>query len=111
MGFSAATGELSDNFDLISVETSNLYVTTPPAAASSSHEPEKPQNRKERLKAEKAARKAAQEAAGKAAKKAEKEISGWGWFTKLFIFVLVVGGCYGGFTVYRSSSKKYSRFD
>lgn len=82
LGFSAETGELSDNHDIISVRTQNLYKkngggdskTTTPKKASSMVR--------------------------------EKEGGGWGWFLfKFVLFGLVISGAYVGFTVYRARQR------
>lgn len=87
LGFSAETGELADNHDIISVATSNLYAST----AGSDTGPEKSQNW-----------------GGSKAKKSSG--SGWGWFfVKFIIFGLVVSGLYVGFTMYRAQRGR-SRF-
>ena len=86
LGFSAETGELSDNFDIISVDTRNLYT---PAGSGG--------------------RKDGRPGRGRATKTPPKS-GGWGWFfVKIILFVLVAGGCYVGFTVYRTN-KRHSRF-
>lgn len=118
LGFSAETGELSDNFDIISVETKNLYGV---AGDSFKKIQEEARNTKSKYKNDKKAAKAAKaakKAADKAAKKAKssessgKSSGGWGWFfIKTILFILACGGSYLGFTMYRSSTKKYSRFD
>lgn len=94
LGFSAETGELSDNFDIISVNSKNLYVTG-----------EVPSESKKKL-----------EEARKKASKAGKKISregggGWGWFLfKVVAFFLVCGGGYVGYNTYMKKSKRSHRF-
>lgn len=94
LGFSAETGELSDNFDIISVNSKNLYVTG-----------EVPSESKKKL-----------EEARKKASKAGKKISregggGWGWFLfKVVAFFLVCGGGYVGYNTYMKNSKRSHRF-
>lgn len=91
LGFSAETGELHDNHDIISVETWNMHV----------------RESNDRAKVE----------AGKPSKKSkaynpvgEQESQGWGWFfIKIVLFLVVVAGAYVGFTVYRTSQRS-SRF-
>lgn len=91
LGFSAETGELSDNFDIISVETRNMY-----SPMGSTFNPQKsrpdPKQRK----------------GGRQRK--QKNKGSWSWFFfKIVLFVLVCLGSYVGFTMYRSS-KRGSRF-
>ena len=91
LGFSAETGELSDNFDIISVETNNLYATSVEAGKPSVN-PAK--------------------GAGKKLRAGSKESSGWGWtFVKIILFFVVCGGGYVGWTAYRTSNRRTSRFD
>lgn len=83
LGFSAETGELSDNFDIISVDTRNLY--SPGGSGG------------------RTAR------AGRG-RPPPKKSGGWGWFfVKILLFLLVAGVCYVGFTVYRTN-RRQSRF-
>ncbi|KAJ4860401.1 legume-like lectin family domain-containing protein [Trichoderma breve] len=84
LGFSAETGELSDHHDIISISAKNLY-SSPTASG-----PGKANTRNQF--------------------KAKNEASGgsWTWFfTKIFLFFLVVGGGYAGFTAYRSRTKSH----
>ena len=90
LGFSAETGELSDNHDIISINAKNLYTASPtgkPTAGSSK---------------------------GKKGKKATSQTEGgssWTWFfTKIFLFFLVVGGAYVGYTAWRTNNSKRHRF-
>jgi len=88
LGFSAHTGELTDNFDIISVETRNLYN---PVAANSGRT------------AAAAARKS-----GKGRR--EKNSGGWAWFFfKLILFGGLVGGGYVGYTKYKEK-QRYTGF-
>jgi len=88
LGFSAHTGELTDNFDIISLETKNMY------------NPVNSQTGRNR----------SNQRAGSGRGRAEKKSGGWGWFLfKIVIFILVAGGGYVGFTMYRSK-KRSSRF-
>lgn len=89
LGFSAHTGELTDNFDIVSVETRNLYN---PVAASSGR-----------------AAAAAARASGRG-RPPKKTGGGWGWFFfKLLFFAGLVGGGYVGYTKYKEK-QRYSRF-
>ena len=90
LGFSAETGELSDNFDIVSVETRNLYQSVGPNAGASG-------------KSGYGSRRG-----GKG--RQQKKGAGWGWFFfKVIMFFMIVGGGYVGFTWYRTS-KRNSRF-
>jgi lectin, mannose-binding 2 len=88
LGFTAETGELSDNHDLISVSTKNLYAPSYAAGAGAGREP------------------------GKKGRKKVKSSGGgsWAWlFFKFILFGVVVAGSYVGYTAYRTS-KSRSRF-
>ncbi|KAK4043168.1 concanavalin A-like lectin/glucanase domain-containing protein [Parachaetomium inaequale] len=87
LGFSAETGELSDNHDIISIEAKNLYQAQPTGG--------KPTPGSSRGK--------------KSA--SSKEGGSWTWFFMKTIFVfLVVGGGYVGYTAWRTNSKRSHRF-
>ncbi|KAH0499022.1 hypothetical protein TgHK011_006241 [Trichoderma gracile] len=87
LGFSAETGELSDNHDIISVVSKNLY-TSPVASGPGKGAPKGSYNK---VKA-----------------KVEKKGGSWTWFFfKIVLFILVAGGAYVGFTVYRAKSKSH----
>ena len=95
LGFSAETGELSDDFDIVSVQTKNLYNASPMDSSKSGGSASLPK--------------------GKGNKgyesKQRKEGGGWGWwFVKIVLFCIACGGAYVGFTMYRTS-KRHSRFD
>ena len=82
LGFSAETGELSDNFDIVSVETRNLYSPGGTGRAD------------------------ARSGRGRASK-APKKSGGWGWFfVKTLIFIVVVAGGYVGYTTWRTNNRK-----
>jgi lectin, mannose-binding 2 len=90
LGFSAETGELSDNFDIISVETSNLY-----SSPNDAPQIDLPVRRNRDFT--------------NTAKK-----SGWGWtFVKFVLFVAVCGGAYFGWTKFKGTApgQKRTRFD
>ncbi|TAQ90856.1 hypothetical protein B7494_g765 [Chlorociboria aeruginascens] len=92
LGFSAETGELSDNHDIISVNTKNLYDTkarTDPMQSKQAPGPSR-QNKK----------------FGK-----EKQSGSWSWFIfKVLVFFAVVGGGYVGYTAWRTQQRKSHRF-
>lgn len=92
LGFSAHTGELSDNFDIMSVETKNLY--SPVASSNQRGSQGGPPSR------------------GPPTLKSTKKQGGggWGWFFfKLIMFVFVAGGAYAGYTAYRTKQRKAYR--
>jgi lectin, mannose-binding 2 len=95
LGFSAETGELSDNHDLVSVETRNLYELNQGAQHAGS------------------AAGAGPEKGGKRIKKGQKEGGrrrSWTWLLVKFVMLgLLIAGVYIGFTAYRSQ-KSRSRF-
>ena len=89
LGFSAHTGELSDNFDIVSVETRNLYN---PVAANTGR-----------------AQAAAARASGRG--RPDKKKGGWGWFFfKVLLFGGLVGGGYAGYTKYYKPKQRYTGF-
>ena len=86
LGFSAETGELSDNFDIISVEARNMY-----SVGGSSSSPGSKQESDRRK-------------GGKIRK--EQSSGGWGWFfLKMILFAGVVVGGYVGWTMYRTNKR------
>lgn len=96
LGFTAETGELSDNHDIISVNTKNLYPRGPPSGNTNT--------------AGNAAKGSTTKPIKLTPKKQVKEGGSWmGLLFKFFIFGGVMVGCYVGFTVYRST-KRSSRF-
>ncbi|KAK4929315.1 hypothetical protein LTR28_011768, partial [Elasticomyces elasticus] len=86
LGFSAETGELSDNHDIISVETKNLY--SPSGQTSQPAQKEFSKNK-----------------GGRGRK--EKESGGWFWFILKFLALgIVIAGAWVGFTMYRANKRK-----
>ncbi|KAF3356644.1 Serine/threonine-protein kinase BUR1 [Verticillium dahliae VDG1] len=90
LGFSAETGELHDNHDIISVAAKNLYTapgknknpSTPGSGQSSSRGPAP-----------------------------VKEGGSWTWFFgKIILFILVLGAAYVGYTAWRAKNDKRHRF-
>lgn len=87
LGFSSETGELSDNHDIISVATKNLYDTKNRDAARPS-----PGNK----------------GASTGAGKVPKQSGGWAWFfVKIMLFFVVLGGGYVGYTAWRSQKRSH----
>lgn len=83
LGFSAETGELSDNHDIISVRTQNLYMKG--GSSSSSNTGKK---------------------TASSAVRPNKSSGSWSWFLfKFVLFGLAVTGAYVGFTVYRARQR------
>jgi mannose-binding lectin 2 len=92
LGFSAETGELSDNHDVVRVETRNLYseYKTPSRGdqgagggrGAGSGRPYKVDHPNGRRK------------------------GGWGWwFLKLVIFSMIIAGAYIGYTMWRAQKR------
>ena len=93
LGLSAETGELSDNHDIISLKTQNLYSVgggpAGPARGGSSN---------------------AAKDRGTVKTSKNKESGGWGWFLfKAVMFVFALVGGYFGWTAYRAK-QRYNRF-
>lgn len=84
LGFSAETGELSDNHDIISVSAKNLYSNPGSPGGTSTM------------------------SKGQTKSHVAKEGGSWTWFlTKVFLFMLVVAGGYVGFVAYRTKSRSH----
>lgn len=89
LGFSAETGELSDNHDIISINAKNLYTSQQNAGKST------PGSNK----------------GGKKSYGGQEGGSSWTWFfMKIFFFFAVLGGAYVGFTAYRAKNQRSHRF-
>ncbi|KAI5356793.1 Putative legume-like lectin, concanavalin A-like lectin/glucanase domain superfamily [Septoria linicola] len=90
LGFSSETGELSDNHDIMKVETKNLYSPTGQVKSSAGS---KDSSRSKKSKSSSQGPRST-------------ESGGWGWFfVKFLIFGVVVAGGYIGFTVYRAKQR------
>lgn len=88
LGFSAETGELSDNHDIISVKAKNLYQSKTGSSSNSN------QGSKNRGSSKKI--------------KQPKEGGSWTWFfMKMIFFIMLIGGAYVGYTAYRTRSKSH----
>ena len=89
LGFSAETGELSDNHDIISVNSHNLHIRSDPnrGKESGAAKPTKPE-------------------AHPYNPGGDKERGSWRWFfLKIILFGIVVVGGYVGWTVYRANKR------
>ncbi|KAM0665533.1 hypothetical protein NHJ13051_004379 [Beauveria bassiana] len=87
LGFSAETGELSDNHDIVSVKTYNLYANPGPPAT--------PQN-------------TANNRGTRNAFSGSQSGGSWTWFfTKVIFFFIAVAGAYVGFTAYRAKFRSH----
>lgn len=92
LGFSAETGELTDNHDIISVQAYNMHMRQNPDAGKGGKE------RKAKVESK------PYNPGG------EKEPGSWKWFLiKVVLLGVVVVGSYVGYTVYRTS-RRGSRF-
>ena len=90
LGFSAETGELSDNFDIISVESRNIYRS--PQTDGSKKDSNSGRQKGKSYDPNKG-----------------PQSAGWGWFLlKVVLFIIVAVGGYVGFTMYRA--QKRTRF-
>lgn len=89
LGLSAETGELSDNHDIITLKTQNLYnVGGNTANRGPAGEPSN----------------------NRGSVKPPQNKGGWGWFLfKTILFFAAIGGGYVGWTVFRTK-QQYSRF-
>lgn len=86
LGFSAETGELSDNHDLIKVETKNLYS---PSGQTGNSQAQKDFSK------------------NKYRPSKQTQGGGWGWFfLKFVLFGLALTGAYAGFTMYRANKRR-----
>lgn len=94
LGFSAETGELSDNHDIVSVKSNNLYgIGGSKSNAADSKRASSARNDSGHVK-----------------KRTQKKKGSWGWFLfKTLLFFAAIGGAYVGYTIYRTK-QRYSRF-
>jgi len=97
LGFSAETGELSDNHDIISVSTKNLYDTKGRTETMSKPASGRAPNTGDR--------------GSRNRKKYKKEGGSWTWFfVKVIMFIIVAGGAYVGYTAWRTQQRRSHRF-
>lgn len=90
LGFSAETGELSDNHDIVSVKAENLYYV------------------KGSLRDQASGGK--DSSRGRGGSKAPQEKGSWIWFLfKVILFFGAIVGAYFGWTIYRTKARS-SRF-
>lgn len=86
LGFSAETGELSDNHDIISIEAKNLYQSQSTGGKGTP-------------------------GSSRGKKATPKQSGSWTWFfMKTIFFFMVVGGAYAGYTAWRTNQKRSHRF-
>ncbi|KAI9791117.1 MAG: hypothetical protein M1816_004348 [Peltula sp. TS41687] len=107
LGFSAHTGELSDNHDIIRVETKNIYNVNPSS----------PKPGGDRASDAAGAKKESKNMKGKPFDPNQAQShegggggggGGWsGFFFKVLLFVVVAGGAYVGFTIWRSRGSRF----
>lgn len=96
LGFSAETGELSDNFDIISVETKNLYNAAQAGTQRTAPDTSKPGRKNNKNK--------------DYSQTGSSTGGSWTWFfVKFLIFGAVCAAGFVGFTMYRGS-KRSNRF-
>ncbi len=89
LGFSAETGELSDNHDIISVAVSSLYG---PNLGDKSTPGSKATGANHRMNS----------------KTSPKRRGSWTWFfTKCILAILVLGGGYAGYTAWRTNKRSH----
>lgn len=96
LGFSAETGELHDNHDIIAVETWNMHIS----------------ETSDRAKTDGSGSRGGRNKASTpfSGKKGDDQSRGWGLvFIKIVLIIVVILGGYVGFTMYRAS-KQGSRF-
>jgi mannose-binding lectin 2 len=95
LGFSAETGELSDNHDIISVHTKNLYDTK--SRESNTITTKEKGKSKGNSKTD--------------YKKKDSTGGSWTWFFfKIILFVGLCGGGYAGYTAWRTQQRRSHRF-
>ena len=93
LGFSAETGELSDNHDILSISSKNLYAPQTPGHSGSG-------NSKPNMGSSK----------GDYNYGSEQKKGSWLWsFIKLVFFLAILAGAYIGFTAWRMQQRR-SRF-
>ncbi|KAI1326382.1 concanavalin A-like lectin/glucanase domain-containing protein [Xylariaceae sp. FL0255] len=90
LGFSAETGELSDNHEIISIEAKNLYTTGGGSGQGNMN---------------------AGGRSGRRGGKGRKQGGSWTWFLfKIALVFLAIGGGYVGYTAWRTNQKRSHRF-
>lgn len=101
LGFSAETGELSDAHDIISVQTKNLY----DASGRAQRMQDMAKDRVDKKKSRKGGSRSSSSDPSSASS------GSWLWFFgKVVLFLFACGGGYVGYTAYRSSKRRSSRF-
>jgi len=99
LGLTAETGELTDNFDILRLETRNLYHTDGGTTKSSTSTKEK--NKGKNTPESKSKQKSSSSQSSR-----QSNGRNWTWtFLKVLLFFLVVVGGYVGFTMYRAQRR------
>lgn len=97
LGFSAETGELTDNHDIISVSSKNLYNSRPSSTSTK-------QSNDGSSKSKGNGRDKYKKAKGGSSKKG----GSWTWFfVKIVLFFVLCAGGYVGYTAWRSSQRSH----
>lgn len=95
LGFTAQTGELSDNHDIITIAARNLYAA-PTAAPATNRQKGKKQSMSSTFSS--------------TSYDEHSSSGGWGWFfIKMILWIVVIVGAYVGYTIYRANQRQ-SRF-
>jgi mannose-binding lectin 2 len=95
LGFRAETGELTDNHDIITVRSHNLYKKNPGGAA-----PQSTTDGKKGKKTSSTTREGGSSTGGSSTG------GGWTWFFMKFVFFgLALTGAYVGYTMYRTRQR------
>ncbi|KAI9675414.1 MAG: hypothetical protein M1817_001318 [Caeruleum heppii] len=98
LGFSAHTGELSDNHDIISVDTNNLYNANPGQSRAAADSGSAGVNR-------------GRGKAGEGNRAVTRSSGGWTWFLlKIVLFIVVCAGGYVGYAMWKTQQRRGSRF-
>lgn len=107
LGFSAETGELHDNHDIISVQSRNLYFTSP-GGLNRANNRDNLGSTSRMGKDSKYNSKNNKKPKSKPPRGQKAKGTWMGFFFKFFLFGAVLGGAYVGFTYYRIQNKKRS---
>lgn len=100
LGFSAETGELHDNHDIVSIAAKNLY-----------NAPKRKGESKDKSKSKSKGKSSSSSSSKSTTSNVETEGGSWTWFFfKIFVFFGLIGGGYVGWVAYRSRNEKRHRF-